>query len=263
MLKYILFAIFYIGGSVFHVFAAVDSPVQSPARPFGLDIIDTVKVRASDTQSRAFQENYLPTFSQWARKDLGEQTLINQSAVISLDPSKLSLATQSDARVYFVSERTGYHNTLGFNTEGGTITAGNPSLIFPDASESKFRRRTRYPLRSGDFVNLGTQNAGTQLDFFLIANGARRGTNVYSTQNSVNPDGLSFASAYAVQDSPYLLIGFKDMNRSNRDYNDLVFALDIGVQNVVALANVPEPSTLVMLGALLSAAGFMTRGRKK
>jgi hypothetical protein len=193
--------------------------------------------------------------------DLDSQSFIDQPSVTALDPSKLSLVTQYDARVYFVSERTLYHNTLGFNTGGGGIDTGDPSLIFPDAS-TKNKRRIDYPLQSGDFVDLGSQRAGTQLDFFLIANGARGGTDVYSTQNSANPDGLSFASVYAVQDSPYLLIGFEDVNRSTRDYNDLVFAVDVGVRNVAALASVPEPSSILLLSSLFLTIGLIKRRKK-
>jgi len=54
--------------------------------------------------------------------------------------------------------------------------------------------------------------------------------------------------AFALADSPYLLIGFEDMyNGGDLDYNDLLFAVDIGEANVASLPGVPEPATSCML----------------
>ncbi|MBN2299135.1 MAG: hypothetical protein JXM72_11100, partial [Deltaproteobacteria bacterium] len=193
-----------------NAYSGVESPVQSPARPFGLQIVDTVQMAASDDASTDFQNNYLPTLTQWGNLDLTAPSFTDLTSAITLDPSKITLATQYDTRVYFVGENTGNSNTLGFNTSGGGISEGNPLLIFPDASTGN-KRKKQTPLLTGDFVDLGTMSSGTQLDFFLIANGASGGTDVFSTQTSINPDGLSHALAFAMPDSPYLFIGFEDL----------------------------------------------------
>jgi hypothetical protein len=64
--------------------------------------------------------------------------------------------------------------------------------------------------------------------------------------------------AFAMEDSPYLLIGFEDLfGGGDRDFNDLLFAVDIGEQNVKnlqALVATPEPSSIALaigLGAIV------------
>ncbi len=244
---------------------AEDSPIQSPARPFGLEIVDTVQGLASDEKSADFQNNYLPSMREWGNLDLTAPSFTQLTSTVSLDPSKISLATQYDTRVYFVGENTTYKNTLGFNTSGSGITEGNPLLIFPDATEphrnfslpslqtKKSIRSLKEPLVPGDFVNLGTLSAGTQLDFFLIADGARGGTDVFSTRTSANPDGLNHTLAFVMPGSPYLFVGFEDLyGDANGDFKDLLFAVDIGAANITALTNMPEPSTLLILGSFVS-----------
>ncbi|MBL4890089.1 MAG: DUF4114 domain-containing protein [Candidatus Lindowbacteria bacterium] len=58
---------------------------------------------------------------------------------------------------------------------------------------------------------------------------------------------------FAVEESPYLLIGFEDFyNGGDLDYNDLLFVLEVGEQNVQTLiANNPEPSTVFLLGSFM------------
>lgn len=234
-----------------HAHTSVDSPYQSPARPFGLEIVDTVKLAGSDDASSDFQNNYLPTMSGWGNMELTAPSFTDLTSTIALDPSKISLATQYDTRVYFIGENTNYKNTLGFNTSGGGITEGDPLLIFPDASTAN-KRKKQTPLLSGDFVDLGTIESGSGLDFFLIADGARGGTDVFSTQTSSNPDGLEHALVFARPDSPYLFIAFEDLyGETNGDYKDLLVAVDIGRANVGALTNMPEPSTLFILSSFI------------
>lgn len=250
-------------------FGQTESPVQSTARPFGLDIVGPVQLAGSDERSADFQTNVLPIAEEFVNVNLNEKVPVANATSLALDPSQLDLLTTADVRVYFVGEGAGYHNTLGFNTSGSGISSGDPQLIFPDASASNSylssgadTRKASEPLLAGDFVELGTLEAGTHLDFFLIANGANGGTNVYSTDQSINPDGINHVvtHAFALEDSPYLLIGFEDLfGGGDNDFNDLVFVLDIGIENIQYLAQTasldspvvgaPEPrlSAILML----------------
>ncbi len=262
-----------------NIYGQTELTVQSPARPFGLDIIDTVQMASSDDRSVDFQTNTLPTVNEFINTTLGEKMALSQNdlSVLALDPEKLSLTTEADVRVYFVGEGAGYHNTLGVNTEESGVDVGNPMLIFPDASSRQSfyvegadspNRTTRYPLLPGDFVELGSMDTGTLLNFFLISNGVNGGTNVYSTDQSINPDGLQHVVAYAVDESPFLMIGFEDMyNGGDMDYNDLLFVIDIGNQNVQELqltaSLAPEPGTMGMLFSFLFISFFGSRRERK
>lgn len=255
-------------------FAQTELSAQSSARPFGLDITSPVYQAGSDSNSADFQANHLPTFQEFINVNLTEKGALQDTSNLALDPSKLILSTQSDVRAYFIGEGAGYHNTLGFNVTGSGIAEGNPLLIFPDSSSynsyyeggnnTQGYRSNNYPLLPGDFADLGTHQAETKLDFFVIANGARGGTNVYSTQESLNPDGINHVISYAIEDSPYLLIGFEDLyGGGDLDFNDLIFVADIGasnVQNLILTSN-PEPSTLLTL-SLFSGFAYL-RSRKQ
>ena len=241
------------------------SPVQAAARPFNLDIAGPVYLAGSDTRSAAFQAGELPTMINTVNQNLGEYKPLNNIASKALDPSKLVLSTDAQVRVYFVAEGAGYHNTLGINMSGTGIATGNPKLIFPDASsqQSSYKfgsdqggsvRTAGAPLMSGDFVDFGTMKAGQKLDFFLVADGAN-GANklhVWTASPKVNSDGIQHMASFGVKDSSYLLLSFEDMaGGGDRDYNDIVFAVQIGAKNVAALAN-PEPRsalTFLLLGA--------------
>ena len=204
---------------------------------------------------------------------LAETKPVDDSAIL-LDPTKLKFKTDADVRVYFVGEGAGYANTLGFTTDGsGRSDSDTAKLIFPNASSSvsafdpasNVRRTAAEPLLPGDFVNLGKMRAGSALDFFLIADGANGGTTAFSTQRSANADGINHvvSFAYAMKDSPYLILGFEDlMGGGDRDFNDLLVAVDIGAINVAALTAASEPRTWATLGTFACLGMLLVRKSK-
>ena len=222
------------------------SPVQATARPFGLQPFAQVRVKANDARSQDFQSNYLPYFSELINQQLSEGAVFSNAEGFKLDASRLFLRTASDQpiRVYFVHEGAGYRNTLGFSmTPAGAEETGQPYLIFPDASfngPTSTSRTATAPLVVGDYVELTTGAPGIQLDFFLIADGAG-GNNVGTWYNNPerNADGLKHVVAFLMPNTRYVLIGFEDLyNGGDLDYNDCLFAVDIGEVNAANLFDI-------------------------
>lgn len=261
-------------GAAAVVSAQVVSPFQATAKSTGLSIVDTVQLAGSDVASAIFQKTMLPSITTLINTNLSETSQFTKSNSFALDPSKLRMAVESTARVYFVGEGAGYRNTLGFNTLAPgaatptTSLTKSAALIFPDASSSVSTynpsatgsRSMSNPLLPGDFVELGSFAAGSMLDFFLIANGASGGRDIWTASASRNSDGLNHVVAFAMPDSPYLIVAFEDLRGGgDRDYNDVVFAVDIGAINVQRLLSTPEPAAWASVLALGGLAWFWRR----
>lgn len=256
--------------------AIIYSPVQATARPMGLGVVNPVQVAGSDAASQKFLTD-LPAMQSKVVQNLPEyannSNRIGTGGLIALDPNALKLTMASDVRVYFVGEGAGYHNSLGFNTAGEGVSSGNPLLVFPDvsspttymsSSSGTGKRTASEPLMPGDFVNLGTFGAGTQLDFFLISNGVNGGKDVFSTESQINPDHINHVVSFAQVDSPYILISFEDMKGGgDKDYNDAVFAVYLGKANVQALLGVPAPEPGFIWLVVAGCGGWLYRTRRK
>ena len=251
------------------------SSIQSSARPYGLDIVDPVRVAGSDAASKNFQDNVLPGLLNTVKKTLPEYQAhsVENLATISTGASQLKLSADSTARVYFLTEGAGYQNTLGISTTGGGPLSRDAALIFPNASSAtgfggsgSQVRTSNEPLAPGDFVNLGSFKAGTSLDFFLIAYGATGGTDFYSTNSSLNKDGIIHSVTIAPNGSVYLIVGFEDMKGGgDRDFNDVLVAVEI-TQTSSASAHIaglgaPEPS--LAAGALLTGLALLGFTRRR
>jgi len=252
------------------------SPVQSPADPLKLPLAGEVMAAGSDASSKAFDANVLPEAIAFIQANLPEGVNNSQSPVVEkVDPSKLVLANMTDLTATFVDEGAGYHNTLGLNTTGTGVSSGNPEIIFPDVSSTvgyggagTGTRTASEPLLPGDFVNLGTFAAGTKLDFFLISDGADGGTTVFnSTGASANPDGINHVGMFSPTmfaspqlNSPYVFVSFEDLyGGGDKDYNDVVFAFNVGAATVHSLLATPEPSMYLTLGGFLALAIWAKR----
>lgn len=244
--------------------AGTVSPVQSGASPFGLDPIGPVQLAGSDERAMDFYQNALPDLQSAVNTTLTESQPLGNVSSIALNPNDLLLTEASDVRVYFIGEGAGYRNTFGVYTgDSSNQLTGDASLIFPDASTSSYYtdpvgndfRSRRTPVAQGDFVDLGTFEADTQLNMFLVANGANGGTTTYFNDMSFNPDGIEHFVALATPDSPYLLVGVEDLlGGGDEDYNDIVVAIDVGVRNAQQLISkaAPLPGPLAaLLGPLV------------
>lgn len=252
--------------------AGTVSPVQSSATPLGLDPLADVELAGSDAGALNFYENELPSIEDTVNTTLNEREAVLDVSSMALDPNDLFLAETSDVRVYFVGEGAGYRNSLGIYTgDSSEGLNGDAGLIFPDASTSSSYydpvtttyRSSGAPVAAGDFVDLGTYEAGTQLNMFLIANGANGGTQTWYTDSALNADSIEHFVVLATPDNPYLLIGVEDLyGGGDQDYNDVVVALDIGTTNVKRLLSkaVPLPG---YMAALLGPVVLMLMRRRK
>jgi hypothetical protein len=254
---------------------AIKASEENAKNPYKLSAAAMIQPLASDGSAKEFRYGVLPKIQSLLNEKLGEWTKIDDASM-RLDPSNLKLATDSDVRVYFIGEGAGYANSLGLNTEGVGAREGRPELIFANASsnvtylnpkstakENAAQRSSSAPLLPGDFVELNTIKAGSLLDFFLIADGANGGKNVYSTTGTANPDKINHVVAFALANSPYLIMGFEDLfGGGDRDFNDLLFAVEIGAANVASLIATPEPAAWLSLAGLLGMV-FWTTGRRR
>ncbi|RCJ33877.1 PEP-CTERM domain protein [Nostoc punctiforme NIES-2108] len=212
-----------------------------------------------------------------------ESVALPNSGQFKLDPNKLNLKYDHDVSVYFINEGAGYRNQLAFESTGTTNKSG---LLFNDIScqgngcvSGDWGGNA---LKLGDGVKVGNVTAGTQLDFWLRADGLIRGNsaNIFGTDTASNADGLQHAVAYAYNN--YILLAFEDLygglhasgvdsatgkwnEGSDRDFNDVVVVLDIGEANVKALigATVPEPSVTLSMFAVGAVGMFGLRRRRQ
>jgi Domain of unknown function (DUF4114)/PEP-CTERM motif len=190
--------------------------------------------------------------------------------ILKLDPKKLLLNYDHNVSAYFINEGAGYRNQMAYQATGTTNKTG---LVFNDVSSNEaIGNWGGDALDLGDGVNLGLMKAGTQLDFFLRADGLNRGNsaNIFGTQTAFNPDGLQHLVAYGI--GRYVLLGFEDLygdlgatggknENSDRDFNDVVMVVDVGEGNVRHMA-VPEPSITLSLAGM-GAAGVLLRRRRQ
>ncbi|RCJ28157.1 PEP-CTERM domain protein [Nostoc sp. ATCC 43529] len=211
-----------------------------------------------------------------------ESVQLPNSGQFKLDPTKLNLKYDHNVSVYFINEGAGYRNQLAFDAAGTTNKSG---LVFNDIScegDGCVGSWGGNALKLGDGVNLGTFTAGTQLDFWLRADGLNRGSsaNIFGTDTASNADGLQHAVAYAYNN--YIILAFEDLygglhasgidsatgksnEGSDRDFNDVIVVLDIGQANVNDLigATVPEPSVTLSMFALGAVSMFGLLRRRK
>ncbi|WP_251959290.1 PEP-CTERM sorting domain-containing protein [Nostoc commune] len=210
-----------------------------------------------------------------------ESVALPNSGQFKLDPSNLNLKYDYDVSVYFINEGAGYRNQLAFDSTGTTNKSG---LLFNDIScaGAGCILGGSNTLKLGDGVKIGNITGGSQLDFWLRADGFNRGNsaNIFGTETGSNADGLQHAVAYAYNN--YILLAFEDLygglnasgvdsktgkqnEGSDRDFNDVVVVLDIGEANVKALigASVPEPSVTLSMFAVGAVSMFGLRRRRQ
>ena len=208
---------------------ALPGVLQSPARPLGMEIIDIVQAGGSDPESREFAETALPQIDDFLKGVFKERANIEKST-LDLSIEDLTLRENAHVRVYFIKEGTIFQNSLGIHAED------EPFLIFPNASSafSYYRdadtRATetneKIPLIPGDFVDIGNMRGGDILDFFVIQGGAiNEDGPVFWAVPESNENGRQRAKLHGTYGDNILIVGFEDA--SDRDYNDLVFAVEL------------------------------------
>jgi hypothetical protein len=240
-----------------------ESPVQASQRPLGFDILAPVQAAGSDQTASQFRSGTLPTMIQLGAERFNKENIAARFSELALDPERLKVEESTPIRVYFVGENAGLQNSLGVSLDPPGQSRANPRLIFPNTStntnlvESSNRIRaaggkiddaahgpptTDEPVVPGDFVDLGRIEAGTTLNFFLVSDGARKGTKIFWPDPGANADKVQHMVAIALPDSPYLILSFEDLpGGGDRDYSDCVFAVSLSHYNVQALLGKIDP----------------------
>ena len=193
---------------------------------------------------------------------------IGNPGLVKLDPSKLTLAAAHEVKVFFLNEGASKLNDLTFSATGfppttGTVFEKISCKVGCEISEANGN------LNIGDWVNLGLFNAGTTLDFKLLAKGKNGATDTYGAKAQDNPDGLDHLVAYQYKDR--VILGFEDLfgplketdgrnEGSDRDFNDVVAVVDLPVAQAAA---VPEPTTMAGLALAGGGLGFFKRRMKR
>lgn len=206
----------------------VDKDVQSGFTVFGLQQVGPVQAAYSDDRSLEFYGDILPGATVLVEENLKEGVEFLAVGITRLDEDALFLVEDSDRpiRVYFVHEGAGYRNTLGYSTSlAGSFAAGERKIVFPDVSDGTYGGPVL--LEGGDWIELGDFPAGTAFEFFIVRDAVNGGSDVFTNQDHLNPDGIQHLAAWLLGDR-YVLLGFEDlMNGGDLDYNDVVVVVDL------------------------------------
>lgn len=202
-----------------------------------------------DQRARAFLNSTMPALSQLLRGNLASGRSLSGNGVQVLDPSRLRLTTETDARMYFIGGTEDLRNNLGSDDREGRVLFGGVSNDRVDP---------------GAYADLGRLPAGSDLDFFVITK--RNGSDRYalSTSATSNPDAITHGATFAAMHGTMLILGFDQIYGDDEDeFNRLLFAIDLGAVNVAALTGTPEPRTWLVLGTLVGGVFWLKRRQAK
>lgn len=173
----------------------------------------------------------------------------------------LGLALQSQATVvyggYITVANTG---SVTATYLGQTASYSNDLYLYlPSNGNGIIFNNQTTPV--GTTADLGTFNAGTELEFMIYVNNT--GDSFFSGPAERNPDSLVHVKTDDAIAAPDIWVGFEDLlGGGDRDYDDVQFKFS-NVAAVTELPSVPEPTSLGLFGlGLVGVAVAMYRRRK-
>ena len=153
-----------------------------------------------------------------------------------VDPSLLFIEESYAPRVAFLNEGAGYQSPIDATVTGATT--GSATVFENLSGTNSILPSSNGPLSVGDWVQLSTIEAGSQLNLSVSPNGVVNNSRApLSTDPTNNPTGSNPSSpvywvAYAdpTADNPVLVLGYEDIvgDGSDNDYNDGLLLVDIG-----------------------------------
>lgn len=180
----------------------------------------------------------LSSYSSFGQNERNPIQSLEQANLWLIDASQLILSSDYAPRVAFINEGAGYRNRVNLRATSSNGVQDSATL-FPNLSgTNSILPSSNAPLQIGDWIQLSTLTAGTQIDLSVIPNGT--GTPLWTDPslnptNAANPYSPVFWVAYAdpYATNPLFILGFEDIlgSGSDNDYNDGILALDLGLEN--------------------------------
>ena len=203
-----------------------------------------------------------------------EGLAFDELALPKLDASQLYWDQGvDDVEIFFINEGAGYKNQLFFSANDGPMTK-----IFDNISSTMSTKPEGDGVMTlGEGKKLKSFSGPTQLSFFLKSNGFNGGNNFFGADNhtgtivdgqEINKDKVSHLIAYKyfdeVSKENYTILGFEDLwgtaeDGSDRDFNDVVFAVKGLTTKADMPKETPEPSALLGLVGLAAVVGNRRR----
>ncbi|MCC6274012.1 MAG: DUF4114 domain-containing protein [Deltaproteobacteria bacterium] len=173
-------------------------------------------------------------------------TAFNLDLVADEDPN-LRLFQEAEIYVTFIHERAGYKNQFGYFTfddaDGDGLIAPeeilDQQLIFENVSEDDGT------LTEGNTVKIGPFPAGTQVGFYVVANGYVHPKGTFYTLNELNSDNSPHMAMVATSDGGNVAIGIEDKPwaSSDLDFNDVIFTFtttpESALDEIIEDSNIP------------------------
>ena len=203
-------------------------------------------------------------------QNLSESTAVSTARVNGVDPENVTVTYDTTATMTFLSEGAGYMNVFGVYKVDAEGNISDVQVIWDPASDTHLAAGTTadvdveagetlafFILADGASSVTSAMTSGGHFEF-RTSNGSEATTasngaglvwvsdsgqvttfsqpTYHSAAANMNPDGQVHVISGIDPTTGELVIGFEDLpDLGDKDYNDLVFRLDIGPGNVAAL----------------------------
>ncbi len=193
---------------------------------------------------------------------------LDPAYVAAANDPNLHLYAQAEVTFTFIGEGAGYLNSVGYFLYDNNNNILEMNTIFSNASGwGGGLTGTGGSLLSGDSVVLGMFDEGTNIGFWLRANGYTDPNGlVYYSLEDLNPDQERHFALWTDNSNERKVYGVEDMiNLGDGDYNDMLFTVTANPYSAIEpSAGAPEPASLLLMGsALVGLAGVGWRRRRR
>lgn len=171
---------------------------------------------------------------------LPERGGLNPAFISNNTDPNIHLLADAEVDVTFIDEGAGYKNTFGYFVYDDNQNILYEQTIFSNAS----KLGGGGSLTAGDSVSLGSFDEGTNIGFWVQANGFNDPNgHTYYSLDQYNPDGLRHIAIINDPSNERFVIGFEDLyNLGDQDYNDVVFTFSASPYSAIDPTKIPTGS---------------------